>query len=79
MHLHGLVAWVAWLVVHLYYLIGFRNRLLVLLGWAWAYVTFERGARLITGPTPELPRLDLCGKKPEPLAARAPSAPPSQP
>lgn len=68
LHLRGFVAWVAWLVVHLYYLIGFRNRLLVLLGWAWAYVTFERGARLITGPTPELPRLDLCGK-PEPRAA----------
>ena len=77
-HLHGLVAWIAWLVVHLYYLIGFRNRLLVLLGWAWAYLTFERGARLITGPTPELPRLDLC-KKPEPVAARAPPGPHPEP
>lgn len=46
--LGGLVAWAAWLVVHIYYLIGFRNRLLVLIQWAWAYVTFQRGARLIT-------------------------------
>jgi NADH:ubiquinone reductase (H+-translocating) len=47
--LHGLVAWLAWLVVHISFLIGFENRLLVMLQWAWAYVTYERGARLITG------------------------------
>lgn len=45
--LHGLLAWFAWLVVHIYYLSGFRNRLLVLLQWSWSYVTFARGARLI--------------------------------
>jgi NADH dehydrogenase len=45
----GLLAWWAWLVVHIYFLIGFRNRLFVLLGWAWAYLTWSRGARLITG------------------------------
>jgi NADH dehydrogenase len=44
----GFIAWVLWLVVHIYYLIGFRNRLLVLAQWAWAYLTFQRGARLIT-------------------------------
>lgn len=44
----GVFAWALWLVVHIYYLIGFRNRLLVLVQWAWAYVTFQRGARLIT-------------------------------
>jgi len=44
----GWVAWVAWLLVHIYYLIGFRNRMLVLIEWAWAYFTFQRGARLIT-------------------------------
>jgi NADH dehydrogenase len=38
-----------WLVVHLYFLIGFESRLLVLIQWAWAYVTYQRGARLITG------------------------------
>src|ERR1051325_9379122 len=48
LHLSGFVAWMAWLCIHIFYLIGFRNRLLVLLQWAWAYVTFQRGARLIT-------------------------------
>ena len=47
--LSGLVAWVLWLVVHIMYLVGFRNRLVVLIDWAWAYVTMSRGARLITG------------------------------
>lgn len=45
----GFVAWVLWAVVHIVYLITFRNRLLVLLDWAWAYAFFQRGARLITG------------------------------
>jgi NADH:ubiquinone reductase (H+-translocating) len=48
MHLSGLPAWVAWLFVHIFFLIGFRNRLLVLFQWAWAYFTFDKGARLIT-------------------------------
>ena len=48
--LSGLVAWLAWLFVHIIFLIGFRNRLLVLFEWAWAYVSWQRGARLITGP-----------------------------
>jgi NADH dehydrogenase len=47
--LSGLLAWLAWLVVHITWLIGFQNRLVVLLRWGWAYVTFRRGARLITG------------------------------
>jgi NADH dehydrogenase len=47
--LHGFLAWWAWLVVHIWYLIGFRNRLLVIIDWAWAYFTYRRGARLITG------------------------------
>jgi NADH dehydrogenase len=51
--LSGSVAWVAWLVVHIYYLIGFRNRILILIEWAWAYFTFQRGARLITRETIE--------------------------
>ena len=45
----GLTAWLAWLFVHLLFLIGFRNRVLVLLEWAWSYVNYYRGARLITG------------------------------
>jgi len=48
-HLSGFLAWAAWLGVHIFFLIGFRNRVLVLLQWAWAYVTYQRGARLITG------------------------------
>ncbi|MBI4635101.1 MAG: NAD(P)/FAD-dependent oxidoreductase [Candidatus Rokubacteria bacterium] len=48
--LSGLIAWLAWLFVHIMFLIGFRNRFLVLFEWAWAYVTWHRGARLITGP-----------------------------
>jgi NADH dehydrogenase len=47
----GFVGWVLWLVVHIFFLIGFRNRLMVLFQWAWAYLTFQRGARLITFDT----------------------------
>ncbi len=45
----GFLAWFAWLAIHIWYLIGFRNRLWVLAGWAWHYLTFRRGARIITG------------------------------
>jgi len=48
--LSGLPAWLAWLLVHIMFLIGFRNRFLVLFEWAWAYLSWQRGARLITGP-----------------------------
>ena len=47
--LHGWLAWITWLVVHIYYLTGFKNRLLVVLQWAWSYLTYGRGARLIVG------------------------------
>jgi len=47
--LSGFIAWAAWLSVHIFFLIGFRTRVLVILQWAWAYITFQRGARLITG------------------------------
>jgi NADH dehydrogenase len=50
--LSGFLAWVLWMAIHIFYLIGFRNRLLVMLEWAWAYFTFQRGARLITWQTP---------------------------
>ncbi|MFO0891032.1 MAG: NAD(P)/FAD-dependent oxidoreductase [Isosphaeraceae bacterium] len=45
----GAIAWLMWLFVHIYFLIGFRNRVLVMLQWAWSYVSYDRGARLITG------------------------------
>ena len=48
-HFSGFIAWMIWLVVHLMNLVGFRNRLLVLVQWAWNYFTFDRSARLITG------------------------------
>ncbi len=47
--LSGFVAWVIWIFVHIFLLIGFRNRLVVLFDWAWSYVSFQRSARLITG------------------------------
>jgi NADH dehydrogenase len=47
-HFSGLPAWLAWLFVHIIFLVGFRNRIAVLMQWAWAYVTFNKGARLIT-------------------------------
>ena len=49
LELSGFPAWLAWLFVHILFLIGFRNRLMVMIQWAWSYITFERGARLITG------------------------------
>ncbi len=48
-HLHGFLAWILWLFVHISYLIGFDNKLLVLFQWAWNYITRKRGAQLITG------------------------------
>ena len=48
-HWSGFMAWLAWLIVHIYFLIGFRNRLGVFRQWAWTYLTLQDGARLITG------------------------------
>lgn len=49
LRLTGFAAWLLWGLVHVYFLVGFRNRAAVMMGWLWAYLTFERGARLITG------------------------------
>jgi NADH:ubiquinone reductase (H+-translocating) len=46
--LSGFIAWLAWLFIHVFYLIGFRNRFVVLFTWAWSYLSYRRGARLIT-------------------------------
>jgi NADH dehydrogenase len=51
LHFSGFIAWLIWIFVHIFFLIGFRNRILVLLEWAWSYVTYSRGARLITDET----------------------------
>jgi NADH:ubiquinone reductase (H+-translocating) len=56
-HWSGFPAWIIWLVVHIFFLIGFRNRLAVFRQWAWTYLTFSDGARLITG-SQELPGWD---------------------
>jgi len=48
-HLSGFPAWLTWVTVHIFFLIGFRNRLQVLINWAWTYFNFTRGARLIIG------------------------------
>jgi NADH dehydrogenase len=55
--LSGFTAWLVWVFIHIYYLIGYDNKLLVLIQWAWNYVTRKRGARLITGEEP-VPRLE---------------------
>jgi NADH dehydrogenase len=49
LRLWGFLAWAAWLAIHIFFLIGFRNRLVVLISWAWAYFTYQRSARLIVG------------------------------
>ncbi len=67
LHLSGYLTWFLWLFVHLMYLVGFRNRLSVLLQWAWAYVTYQPGVRLIAsrtrardeGVTPRAASLDI--------------------
>jgi NADH dehydrogenase len=46
----GFPAWVAWLCVHIYFLVGFKNRLFVVIQWAWSYLSYGRGARLIVSP-----------------------------
>jgi NADH dehydrogenase len=50
-HISGFIAWLSWLFIHIMFLIGFRNRIVVLLQWAWSYLTYERAAWLITGAT----------------------------
>jgi NADH dehydrogenase len=66
--LSGFIAWLAWLVVHIYYLINFRNRLVVLFDWTRSYFKYERGSRLITGG-----RLDAGAPTPPPSLPGAPS------
>jgi NADH:ubiquinone reductase (H+-translocating) len=51
LHISGFIAWLSWLFVHIFFLIGFRNRIIVFIQWAWSYFTYDRGVRLITGDT----------------------------
>ncbi len=52
LQLKGFIGWLFWAAVHIYFLIGVRNRFIVAFNWLWTYLTFQRGARLITGPEP---------------------------
>ncbi|MGH7509018.1 MAG: NAD(P)/FAD-dependent oxidoreductase [Gemmatimonadales bacterium] len=55
LHFGGFLAWLVWTFVHIFFLIGFRNRVMVLIQWAWSYVTYGRGARLITSDVKPAP------------------------
>ena len=79
LHFGGFIAWLAWIFVHIFFLIGFRNRLLVLIQWAYSYFTYRRGARIITGevgpgtptrPVSELPTCPPEGRVPTPASVR---------
>lgn len=63
---HGRLAYLLWWVVHVAFLIGFRSRLLVMFHWVWSWLTFQRGARLITGPVGQLPPLGGIDEKGQP-------------
>ncbi len=65
LHLSGFMAWMAWLLVHIFFLIGFRNRFAVIFNWAWSYFTYQRGARLITGRRLRLPVVESSQGKSE--------------
>ena len=58
LHLRGFIGWLFWSVVHIYFLIGLRNRFIVAFTWLWSYLTFQRGARLITNPEREFEQIN---------------------
>ncbi|MEO8699446.1 MAG: NAD(P)/FAD-dependent oxidoreductase [Kofleriaceae bacterium] len=59
--MHGFIAWLLWWAIHVMFLVGFRNRLLVMFHWAWSWLSFKRGARLITGELSALPPVSSVG------------------
>jgi NADH:ubiquinone reductase (H+-translocating) len=70
LHLSGLVAWLMWLFVHILFLIGFRNRFVVIVEWAWTYVRNDRGARLITGDVEPLLERGEKSKNPDRMLSK---------
>lgn len=77
--LSGFMAWLAWLTVHIFYLIDFRSKVVVLFDWAWSYFTYQRGSRLITGhrldagaPEREQPRTEVAALPAAPVPAALP-------
>jgi NADH dehydrogenase len=80
LHFDGFAAWLLWLFIHIYYLIGFENKFLVMFQWGWNYLTRKRGAQLITGKDPfplMRPRTDLAGDV-CPLPSRATTCAPHE-
>ncbi|MBA2541262.1 MAG: NAD(P)/FAD-dependent oxidoreductase [Deltaproteobacteria bacterium] len=85
--IHGLVAWLAWWAVHILFLVGFKNRISVMFNWAWSWLSFKRGARLITGEVRSLPAVRSIGPHGEPavhhgastVSLGVPSVPPASP
>jgi NADH:ubiquinone reductase (H+-translocating) len=77
LHFDGFFAWLTWIFVHIFFLIGFRNRVLVLIQWAWSYLTYSRGARLITEeirpPAESLPATNTPASQASPVGAPAAS------
>jgi NADH dehydrogenase len=69
----GFPAWLFWLFAHIYFLIGFRNRLMVLVDWAWAYFTFQRHARVVAEPPSAASAATAPAEVPPPVVAAAPS------
>ncbi len=73
--LSGFIAWMAWLVIHIFYLIGFRNRVFVMLSWAWSYLLWQRGARLITETSSAAPSTSMdTGTSSAPISQEVPRA-----
>jgi NADH dehydrogenase len=70
LHFSGLVAWLMWLFVHIFFLIGFRNRFIVVVEWAWTYVRNDRGARLITGDVEPLLERGEKSKNPDRMLSK---------
>jgi NADH dehydrogenase len=75
--LSGFVAWIAWLVIHIFFLIGFRNRLSVLFNWAWSFFTLRRNAQLITGE--DVKRLPEVSYAPDARKSHPGHLPPAHP
>jgi NADH:ubiquinone reductase (H+-translocating) len=80
---HGLLAWLLWWVVHIFFLVGFRNRLYMIVHWAYSWLTYRRSVRLITGYIPQLPAVTTIGPdgtvSPPPAENVAISTSPSSP
>jgi NADH dehydrogenase len=78
LHLSGFIAWMAWSFIHIIYLIGFRNRVLVFFQWVWSYIRYRRGARLITEHEWRLRHAALAGAEPARALPEAAGAEPAR-